>query len=75
MSHRLAFLGALGGCAGSCLATALKEGYPCIALARTPSKLTALMLEKNVNITALDSNLAVIPGDIRDLEAVKTTIA
>ncbi|KAF2165264.1 hypothetical protein M409DRAFT_24647 [Zasmidium cellare ATCC 36951] len=75
MIQNLAFFGATGGCAGSCLAAALKQGYTCTALARTPSKLTAFMHEKDVDSFTLDSHLQIIPGDIRDLEAVKQTLA
>ncbi|KAK4505196.1 hypothetical protein PRZ48_003159 [Zasmidium cellare] len=75
MTQTLAIFGATGGCAGSCLAAALKQGYSCKALARTPSKLTAFMLEKGVEDKTLDSYLTIIPGDIRDIQAVKQTLA
>ena len=74
MSSKLAFFGATGGSAGSCLAAALKAGYTCVALARTPSKLENAMIEKGLSNSTLKLNLTIIPGDIRDLEAVKQTI-
>lgn len=67
----LAFLGATGGCVGHCLAHALQSGqYNCRALARTPSKLTASLASKGVNPDAL-ARLTIIPGDAKDIEAVK----
>lgn len=70
----LAFFGATGECAGHCLAASLKGGYNCTALARTPSKLTASMEAKGVPASVLDTNLTIIQGDVRDVEAVKRTL-
>jgi putative NADH-flavin reductase len=71
MTTKLAFFGATGGCAGSCLAAALKGGYICTALARTPSKLENVLLSRGVDKTIMASNLKVVCGDVRDIEAVK----
>ncbi|KAK4499799.1 hypothetical protein PRZ48_007985 [Zasmidium cellare] len=70
----IAFFGATGDCAGHCLAYALEAGYTCIALARTPSKLTQAMKAKGVSATILDSNLTIIQGDAKDPVAVKKTL-
>lgn len=70
----LAFFGATGECAGHCLANSLKANYKCTALARTPSKLTASMKAKGVPENLLDSNLTIIQGDTRDIDAVKRTL-
>jgi putative NADH-flavin reductase len=70
----LAFFGATGDCAGFCLAAALKENYDCIALARTPEKLSQSMTAKGVSQDALSSRLTIIKGDIRDIEAVKQVL-
>ncbi|KAK5696286.1 hypothetical protein LTR17_024337 [Elasticomyces elasticus] len=75
MLSNLAFFGATGGSAGSCLAAALKAGHTCKALARTPSKLENAMTEKGVSGLTLTSNLLIVLGDVRDLDAVKQTIA
>jgi nucleoside-diphosphate-sugar epimerase len=72
---KLAFFGATGGCAGSCLAAALKGGYICTALARTPSKLENALLSRGVNKTIMASNLKIVGGDVRDIEAVTRIIA
>lgn len=71
----LAFFGATGGCAGFCLASALNAGYDCTALARTPAKLTASLKSKGVDASTQDSHLTIIQGDIRDVQAVKRTLA
>ena len=73
-SQRLAFFGATGGCAGYCLSNSLKAGFDCIALARTPAKLTQAMKDKGVSTEALDSHLTIIQGDIKDAETVKKAI-
>ena len=75
MATKVAFFGATGGCAGSCLAAALKAGHTCTALARTPSKLEHALLSRDVDETIMTSHLEIISGDVRDLEAVKRVIA
>ncbi|GAB7359215.1 hypothetical protein MBLNU230_g5874t1 [Neophaeotheca triangularis] len=67
---RLAFFGATGGCAGSALAHALKNGHDCIALARTPSKLTTALKSKGIDT----SNLQIIQGDAKNVEDVKKAL-
>lgn len=73
-SSKLAFFGATGGCAGYCLANSLKAGYDCIALARTPAKLTQAMKDKGVNSKALDQHLTIVQGDVKDVESVKNAL-
>lgn len=73
MPSTVAFFGATGGCAGFALAAALQAGHRCSALARTPEKLTASMLEKGVDKEAL-SNLSIVKGDVRDEATVTETI-
>ena len=73
-ARTLAFFGATGDCAGYCLANALKSGYDCVALARTPAKLTQSMKDKGVPSEALDQHLKIVPGDVKDIEAVKKAL-
>ncbi|KAG8526542.1 uncharacterized protein KY384_008742 [Bacidia gigantensis] len=67
----LAFYGATGGSCLACLAPALKAGYTCTALARTPSKLETALREKGVSDSAISSYLHITNGDVYDLSAVK----
>lgn len=73
----IAFFGATGGCTLATLTNTLlsTKPYRCIALARTPQKLTSL-LRAQAGITAeiLDERLTIIPGDARDKEAVKRVL-
>ena len=66
----LAFYGATGGSTLAALVPALKAGYDCTALIRTPSKLTTL-LEKNVPQSAIDAHLHITQGDVLSVDAVK----
>ena len=70
----VAFFGATGDCAGHCLANTLKAGYDCIALARTPAKLTKSMKDKGVSTEALDQHLTIVEGNVKDVEAVKKAL-
>ena len=73
-SSKVAFFGATGDCAGHCLAHALKAGYDCVALARTPAKLTKSMKDKGVSSEALDQHLTILEGNVKDFEAVKQAL-
>jgi nucleoside-diphosphate-sugar epimerase len=75
MPTKLAFFGATGGCAGASLTAALNAGYQCTALARTPSKLEASLIGREVSESIIRSNLTITSGDVRDLDAVKRVIA
>lgn len=74
MTRTIAFLGATGGCAGTCLIAALKEGYNCRALARTPSKLTTSLSTQGLSESLL-ANLEIIQGNAKDVESVKTLLS
>lgn len=74
MPVKLAFFGATGGCAGTSLVAALNAGYQCTALARTASKLETKLIGWGVSESIIRSNLTIVPGDIRDLDAVKQVV-
>lgn len=63
-SATIAFFGATGGCGLACLQLCLDAGYNCVALCRTPSKLSHL----------ISPNLTIIEGDIKDLSSVTKTL-
>lgn len=46
-----------------------------VTVARTPSKLTELLLSKGVSQSAISSHLTVTEGDVRDVSAVKSTLS
>ncbi|CZT23221.1 uncharacterized protein RCC_08932 [Ramularia collo-cygni] len=71
----LAFFGATGGCAGYTLANALKAGYTCTALARTPEKLTKSLEAKNVPAETISAHLTIISGNAYEATDVRNTIA
>lgn len=72
----IAFLGATGGCALSALVLTLKAGYPAIALARTPSKLTDLLTKQHaISEAAISSSLEIIAGSSTDISAVKSFLS
>ena len=75
MPTKVAFFGSTGGCAGASLAAALKAGYQCTVLARTPSKLQLSLNGRGISESILHSNLTIVSGDVRDLDAVKRVIA
>ena len=71
----IAFFGATGGCTNACLAYTLLNGYNARALARTPSKLTALLLtQPGITQEMLSNQLEIIEGDATDVESVKKTL-
>jgi hypothetical protein len=65
----VAFIGASGGCGLAALRHTLAAGYTCVALCRTPSKLTDILP------TATHPNLTVLPGNAHDVAAVKAVLA
>ncbi|KAA8641782.1 hypothetical protein EYZ11_007016 [Aspergillus tanneri] len=73
-STTTAFLGATGGCVNACLAHSLRNGYPAVALARSPSKLTSLLLTQSLDQETLDAQLRIVQGDATDPRAVKSTL-
>ncbi|KAJ5111028.1 hypothetical protein N7532_001563 [Penicillium argentinense] len=60
----VAFIGASGGVGLSALKHTLAAGYQCIALCRTPSKLTAIFPEGST------SNLKIVEGNAHDINAM-----
>ncbi|CAD0092883.1 unnamed protein product [Aureobasidium vineae] len=73
MNRTIAFLGATGGCAGACLIAALKDGYTCRALVRTPSKLTTSLNNQGVSESSL-ANLEIVQGNAKDINSVKALL-
>ena len=71
----LAFFGATGGCTLAALVPALKAGYNCTALARTPSKLTNLLLSRGVSQSDIDNHLRITAGDVLDITSVKANLS
>ncbi|CAO3572257.1 unnamed protein product [Mortierella alpina] len=70
----VAFFGATGGCTNACLVHTLNAGFHAAALARTPSKLTDMLLAQGVSQTILDAQLTVVKGDIADIAAIKNVL-
>ncbi|KAL2832457.1 hypothetical protein BDW59DRAFT_105294 [Aspergillus cavernicola] len=70
----LAFFGATGGCTLACLAPALEAGYNCIALVRTPEKLTNLLKTRNIPASTISTHLTLIEGSTTDLDAINRTL-
>jgi hypothetical protein len=68
------FLGATGGCTLAALTHTLNAGYPSIALARTPSKLTQLLLSAGIPQTTLNQLLKIHPGNALSTTDVKTAL-
>src|SRR4051794_17817351 len=63
------FLGATGGCALSALRQALKAQQTCIALARTPSKLQALLTPEE------QSQVHIHEGNAHDISTIRRVLA
>ncbi|KAI4155202.1 MAG: hypothetical protein LQ340_001155 [Diploschistes diacapsis] len=70
----IAFFGATGGCANAALALALKTGYQCSALARTPQRLHEMLAAKEVPKETIDRNLQMVQGDVTHVETVKKVL-
>ncbi|KAJ5958377.1 uncharacterized protein N7479_005527 [Penicillium vulpinum] len=71
----LAFLGATGGCANACLTYTLLNGYNARALARTPSKLTTMLLSQpGITEEILFRQLEIIEGDATDVGSITKTL-
>ncbi|KAG0356359.1 hypothetical protein BG005_004692, partial [Podila minutissima] len=60
----IAFFGATGGCTNAALVHTLNAGIHVRALARTPSKLTEMLLAQGISQTILDTQLTIVKGDI-----------
>ncbi|KAJ8605960.1 hypothetical protein MRB53_041253 [Persea americana] len=71
MSTRtIAFFGATGGCANSCLAKTIEHGFNAIALVRSPEKLKGQLSDRKVSIDVVEQRLVIVKDDVRDAEAV-----
>ncbi|KAF9116393.1 hypothetical protein BGW39_002748 [Mortierella sp. 14UC] len=70
----IAFFGATGGCTNACLVHTLKSGFSATALARTPSKLTDMLLAQGLAQSVIDLQLTIVKGDIADLAAIKSVL-
>ncbi|KAF9283105.1 hypothetical protein BGZ88_010658, partial [Linnemannia elongata] len=67
----IAFFGATGGCTNACLVHTLNAGFHATALARTPSKLTDMLLTQGIAQSIIDTQLTIVKGDIADIHAIK----
>ncbi|KAF9551456.1 hypothetical protein EC957_008125 [Mortierella hygrophila] len=72
--QQIAFFGATGGCTNACLVHTLNAGIHATALARTPSKLTNMLLAQGLAQSTLDSQLTIVKGDISDISAIKSVL-
>ncbi|RMZ88776.1 hypothetical protein DV736_g3993, partial [Chaetothyriales sp. CBS 134916] len=70
----IAFIGATGGCTNACLVHALRDGYNCTALARTPEKLNNQLKEQGVQESLLASHLTIVQGNATQVEDIKKTL-
>ncbi|KAK3831830.1 MAG: hypothetical protein JOS17DRAFT_744469 [Linnemannia elongata] len=70
----ISFFGATGGCTNACLVHTLNAGFHATALARTPSKLTDMLLAQGLTQSIIDSQLTIIKGDIADIQAIKAVL-
>lgn len=70
----LAFFGATGGCACSCLARSIRTGYKCSALVRDPTKLAVALEAQGVAAQEHTSLLKVVEGDVRDIDTVTNSL-
>ena len=70
----IAFLGATGGCTNACLVHTLNAGFRATALARTPSKLTDMLLAQGLAQSTIDSQLTIVKGDISDISAIMSVL-
>lgn len=70
----ISFFGATGGCTNACLVHTLNAGIHATALARTPSKLTDMLLAQGVAQSTINSQLTIVKGDISDIPAIKSVL-
>ncbi|KAG0275575.1 hypothetical protein BGZ97_010264 [Linnemannia gamsii] len=73
-AHFIAFFGATGGCTNACLVHTLNAGFYATALARTPSKLTDMLLAQGLSQSVIDTQLTIVKGDIADIHAIKNVL-
>lgn len=71
----IAFFGATGGCVSATLASALRGGHTCTALARTPDKLRNLLLTKHtIPASVLDTQLTIKSGNVKVVSDVQQVL-
>ncbi|KAF9150271.1 hypothetical protein BG015_007925 [Linnemannia schmuckeri] len=70
----IAFFGATGGCTNACLVHTLNAGFHATALARTPSKLTDMLLAQGLSQSIINTQLTIVKGDIADIHAIKNVL-
>lgn len=73
----IAFLGATGLCTAHALNLALRAGNPCVALARTPAKLLALLAAAPFSLSPAllaAPHLVVVEGNAQDSAAVRAVL-
>ncbi|KAF9156126.1 hypothetical protein BG015_007168 [Linnemannia schmuckeri] len=73
-TNYIAFFGATGGCTNACLVHTLNAGFHATALARTPSKLTDMLLAQGLDQSTIDTQLTIVKGDISDIPAIKSVL-
>ncbi|KAF9211125.1 hypothetical protein BGZ59_008493 [Podila verticillata] len=73
-SRFITFFGATGGCTNAALVHTLNAGIQVRALARTPSKLTDMLLAQGISKSTIDSQLTIIKGDIASVPAIKSVL-
>ncbi|KAF2163284.1 hypothetical protein M409DRAFT_26326 [Zasmidium cellare ATCC 36951] len=66
----IAFFGATGGCANSCLYKTIEQGMNAIVLARSPEKLKGQLEGRKTSREAIEQRLEIVEGDVRDVKAV-----
>ncbi|AEO57249.1 hypothetical protein MYCTH_2303165 [Thermothelomyces thermophilus ATCC 42464] len=69
------FLGATGGVGLSALRRSLAAGHSCIALCRTPSKLTSQLQQPDGGSGTVPPNLDIVQGDAHDAAALARCLA
>ncbi|KAG0052108.1 hypothetical protein BGZ83_002986 [Gryganskiella cystojenkinii] len=70
----IAFFGATGGCANAALVHTLNAGLHATALARTPSKLTEMLIAQGIKQATLDTHLTIVQGDVTNVPDVKSAL-
>ncbi|KAK0646779.1 hypothetical protein B0T16DRAFT_375740 [Cercophora newfieldiana] len=70
MTKTILFLGATGGVALSALRRSLAANHTCIALVRTPSKLTALLSPSDSEPASVPPNLTIIQGNAHSVPSL-----
>ncbi|CAD6573758.1 MAG: hypothetical protein TREMPRED_000905 [Tremellales sp. Tagirdzhanova-0007] len=68
------FLGATGGCTLAALVNTLNAGHRATALARTPSKLTTLLIKAGVPLSTVEALLQIHKGNAISLPDVKVAL-